>query len=606
MSFQDLRLASKVWLSATLIMLGMVLVVGFTAVQAASNRAESSVALDKLNTRVKAAMRWAALSQTNAARTQALMLSADPALEAGLKEAMADTSAQISKIQQAIEAEDLTTQDRDQLKTIATNRKAVLEARATAMQQRTEGLPEASTATIATVFQSAMAVYQESQRNFVVLQEQQFEASQASDAERARRMILLSSGLMALLVLCILAGTAWLIRSIRQPLLAANDLAARIAQGDLSMHIDTSRGDEFGDLMKSLASMNASLGTMVNQVRHSTDSIATASAEIAQGNNDLAQRTEQTSGNLQSTASSMDHLTQTVQIGADNARQASTLAANASNVAQRGGQVVQQVVSTMQDINVSSRKIADIIGVIDGIAFQTNILALNAAVEAARAGEQGRGFAVVASEVRSLAQRSAEAAKEIKTLINTSVDKVASGTQQVSDAGATMEDIVQSVRKVADVIGEITAASGEQSSQISGINQAIGGLDQMTQQNAALVEQSAAAAESLRDQAEQLARAVAVFKTSHSLSAIPQNPTRNITPRPQALAYKRPTALARPQAKAALPGGFAAKKLAAPARAPASRPAAAPPTLTKPVSVKPGVALKPAAPKPAADEWETF
>ncbi|OQW89498.1 MAG: methyl-accepting chemotaxis protein [Rhodoferax ferrireducens] len=608
MNLQNLRLASKLWLSTGLIVLGIALVVGYTALQSVSDRAQSAVELDKLNVRVKEAMRWAALSQSNSARTQALMLSADPALEAGLKDVIAETSAQISKIQKAIEAEDLTAQDRNQLKAIATNRKAVLDARAIAMKQRAEGLQEESVATIGTVFQPAMDAYQKSQRDFVAMQEQSFESTRARYAERAKNLILMASGLMLLLLLLIVAGAAWLIRSIRHPLTVANELAAKIAQGDLSMTIDTTRGDEFGDLMKSLARMSASLGAMVNQVRQSTDSIATASAEIAQGNNDLAHRTEQTSGNLQSTASSMDHLTQTVQISADNARQASTLAANASNVAQRGGQVVQQVVTTMEDINTSSRKIADIIGVIDGIAFQTNILALNAAVEAARAGEQGRGFAVVASEVRSLAQRSAEAAKEIKMLINTSVDKVASGTQLVSDAGATMNDIVSSVRKVADVIGEITSASGLQSAEISGINQAIGGLDQMTQQNAALVEQSAAAAESLRDQADQLARAVAVFKTDgRALATMPQRPTRDITPRPQALAYKRPTALARPQAKAALPSAPAAKKLAAPIKAAGGRPMANPPTLTKPVSVKPGVALKPAPAKAAAEsDWETF
>jgi methyl-accepting chemotaxis protein len=211
----------------------------------------------------------------------------------------------------------------------------------------------------------------------------------------------------------------------------------------------------------------------------------------------------------------MDHLTGTVQHSADNARQASQLAANASHVAQRGGEVVNQVVSTMQQIDASSKKIADIISVIDGIAFQTNILALNAAVEAARAGEQGRGFAVVASEVRSLAGRSAEAAKEIKSLIVTSVEKVETGTQLVTDAGRTMDDIVQSVRRVADVIGEITAAATEQSSGIAGVNQSIGDLDQMTQQNAALVEESAAAAESLREQAERLKQVVAVFKIDH-------------------------------------------------------------------------------------------
>lgn len=607
MNLQNLRLASKLWLSTLLIVLGIVLVVGFTAMRSASDRSASTAALDKLNERVKQSIRWAGLTQTNAARSQAVLLSSDPVVELGLKDAIAGTSAEIGKIQKAIEAEDLTAADRNQLETIANNRKKVLETRAQAMKLRADGIPEEVTTTVNTLYLPAMEAYQKSQRDFVAMQEQSYEATRANFAQRAKELIMIASGLMLFLVLGILVGSALLIRSIRQPLTQANMLAASIAKGDLSMQIDTSRGDEFGDLMKSLASMNASLGQMVNQVRYSTDSIANASNEIAVGNNDLAQRTEQTSSNLQSTASSMDHLTQTVQVSADNARQASTLAATASAVAERGGAVVRQVVTTMEEINVSSRKIADIIGVIDSIAFQTNILALNAAVEAARAGEQGRGFAVVASEVRSLAQRSAEAAKEIKMLINTSVDKVASGTQLVSDAGVTMNDIVQSVRKVADVIGEITAASGEQSAGISEINGAIGNLDQMTQQNAALVEQSAAAAESLRDQADQLARAVAVFKTSGSgLTKMPQHPPRDITPRPQQVAYRRPAQLPAAKARPALAARPAARQLG-------SAPKAVTPKTTGPGPLN-RLALKSSAPAsapaksaPVADsDWETF
>ena len=593
MNLQNLRLTSKLWLSVLLIVLALLAVVGYTGYRTAADRIESEQVLSQLNKRVKAALQWASLSQTNAARTQALMLSADPALEAGLKEAMTDTSAQISKIQKAIEAEQLTPVDTSLLQTIAANRKKVLEARAIAVKTRSEGQLEEAAKLTKEIFQPAMATYQQSQRDFVTLQEKAFLASEEEFARRAQNLIYLTGAMMLLLVTGILFGAAWLIRSIRQPLGTANDLAAKIAQGDLSMHIDTTRGDEFGDLMKSLSSMNASLGTMVNQVRHSTDSIATASSEIAQGNNDLAQRTEQTSGNLQATASSMDHLTQTVQLSADSARQASSLAATASSVAERGGVVGRQVVSTMEEINDSSRKISDIIGVIDGIAFQTNILALNAAVEAARAGEQGRGFAVVASEVRSLAQRSAEAAKEIKMLINTSVDKVASGTQLVSDAGITMTDIVHSVRKVADVIGEITAASGEQSTEILGINQAIGNLDQMTQQNAALVEESAAAAESLRDQAEQLAQAVAVFKTDgHALGMAHRSP-KDLTPRAQPLGHT--TA-----------GSAGAKKLS-PAVKPALAKSTAPVKAASPAASAGAPARLPAkASASEGSDWETF
>ncbi len=397
---------------------------------------------------------------------------------------------------------------------IADLRKNVIALRDKARSVKADGKQDDAMQILNSQYLPTMAAYLAAQRELVAMQERRVVDVQAETEERRQaNSVGILLGLLVVVVL-IVTGTLWLVRSIRDPLDQANGLAERIAKGDLSSSISTRREDEFGRLLRSLATMNESLGRMVSEVRVSTDNIATASAEIASGNNDLAQRTEQTSSNLQSTASSMDALTATVQHSTENARQASGLAASASTVAQRGGTVVTQVVSTMQEIDASSKKIADIIGVIDGIAFQTNILALNAAVEAARAGEQGRGFAVVASEVRSLAQRSASAAREIKTLIDTSVAKVESGTRLVTDAGATMEEIVQSVRRVADVINEITSAANAQSSGIAGVNEAIGSLDQMTQQNAALVEQSAAAAESLREQADRMKSAVAVFRVS--------------------------------------------------------------------------------------------
>lgn len=303
--------------------------------------------------------------------------------------------------------------------------------------------------------------------------------------------------------------------SICQPIERAEQIAKAIAQGDLTdHHIAANGNDETARLLRSLADMQQSLSRLVGQVRQSTDSISTASTEIATGNQDLSARTEQTASNLQRAASSMDQLTNTVRQTADASRQANQLASSAGEVAARGGAVVSQVVSTMNDINASSKKISDIISVIDGIAFQTNILALNAAVEAARAGEQGRGFAVVASEVRSLAGRSAEAAREIKSLIGASVERIETGSRLVTDAGQTMTDIVSSVQRVSDIIGEITAAAAEQSHGIGEVNTSVLQLDQMTQQNAALVEQSAAAAESLREQAERLAEVVSTFKLS--------------------------------------------------------------------------------------------
>ena len=351
--------------------------------------------------------------------------------------------------------------------------------------------------------------------------EQMQEARQGVDSLAATMSGLI--GVALVLALAVLIPLTTLsVRSITRSLAQARDLAERIAGGDLSRDTQALNHDEVGQLVTAMGRMQQSLRGLVRQVQDAAGNISTASSEIATGNHDLSQRTEQTAANLEEAASSMEMLTSTVQQSAQASRQASDFASSAAEVAARGGAVVSQVVSTMDQITTSSRKIADITGVIDSIAFQTNILALNAAVEAARAGEQGRGFAVVASEVRSLAQRSAGAAKEIKELIGSSVERVEDGSRFVSQAGQTMTEIVGSVRRVSGIIHEITASAAEQSDNIGHISQSVTQLDQMTQQNAALVEQSTAASESLREQALQLTRAVSQFKLHDGAAASAQ------------------------------------------------------------------------------------
>jgi methyl-accepting chemotaxis protein len=344
-----------------------------------------------------------------------------------------------------------------------------------------------------------------------------------------------------------MALALWIARIVSAPLQEAVSVATAVAGGDLTRTIAVESACETGQLMGALRDMNGNLQRLVSEVRGGTDTIATASAQIAAGNQDLSSRTEEQASSLEETASSMEELTSTVKQNADNARQANQLAQSASGIAVKGGEVVGQVVGTMSSINESSRKIVDIISVIDGIAFQTNILALNAAVEAARAGEQGRGFAVVASEVRNLAHRSAAAAKDIKLLISDSVEKVEAGSQLVDQAGTTMNEIVSSITRVTDIMSEITSASAEQSDGIEQVNVAITQMDQVTQQNAALVEQAAAAAESMQEQAARLSEVVGIFKLGGAamaapvaLASAPRKPLAAPAPARVALAPKKP------------------------------------------------------------------
>ena len=353
-------------------------------------------------------------------------------------------------------------------------------------------------------------------------------AKKAEEAYVSGRNLMVGAMLIGILI-AVVAAT-YITRSITQPLSEALHVAGNVATGDLTAQIQNNSRDEIGQLLQAMKAMQESLVSVVSNVRSGSESVATASAEIAQGNHDLSARTEQQASALEQTAASMEELGSTVKQNADSARQANQLAMNASTVAIQGGEVVGQVVETMKGINESSRKIADIISVIDGIAFQTNILALNAAVEAARAGEQGRGFAVVASEVRSLAGRSAEAAKEIKSLISASVERVEQGTALVDKAGSTMTEVVSSIRRVTDIMGEISAASSEQSSGVSQVGEAVGQMDQATQQNAALVEQMAAAASSLKSQAGELVQTVAFFKLTATDQSHSQRPQQSYSP----------------------------------------------------------------------------
>ena len=512
-------------------LLVMLLMIAGTSIWRMHAAAEATDTLVKTSLRDERLLAdWRKAIELNAVRATASLRSTDPVAGKELAADMAASSARAEVIQNGFVASAADPAMKALLVTLMDTRKAYTGSRKVALQAKEAGdqpgaLGHFETDTRPKLGAYLAAIQKMTERQATIIDDEA--AAIAMQYSRNRTLLL------AVSALAVLAGIGFgiaLTRGITRPLAEAVALANRVAAGDLSSRIVSSSRDETGVLIAALGRMNDSLAGLVSQVRSGSETIATASREIAAGNLDLSSRTEQQASSLEETASSMEELTSTVKQNADNARQANGLAATASSVATQGGAVVAQVVETMGAIDASSKKIVDIISVIDGIAFQTNILALNAAVEAARAGEQGRGFAVVATEVRSLAQKSAAAAREIKNLIGDSVEKVGTGTRLVAQAGTTMREVVSSVQRVTDIMAEISAASHEQSAGIEQVNQAIAQMDQVTQQNAALVEQAAAAAESLQDQAAGLSSLVGTFQLAGQEAA-------HATPRQQ-LAYK--------------------------------------------------------------------
>jgi methyl-accepting chemotaxis protein len=463
----------------------------------------------------RAATDWLRLTTASVQRTAAIAKSTDPSLLDYFAAVSAAGVQQASVMQKRVEAKMDLPEERQLFDKVGELRKKFAASRDDLYRLKAAGDTPGATRFFTENFEPLSREYITAVQAMTDMQRAQVDAA-AKHSEQLRDQT--TTLLLACCVISLVIGVSlsfYLARSITRPLGRAEAMADSIARMDLTDKALTHyASDETGHLLRSIDTMRSALTHSLHEVRSVVDSISTASTQIASGNQDLSSRTEQTASNLQETASSIEQLTGTVRQSADSASQANQLASSAAQVAERGGEVMSKVVETMEDINSSSKRISDIISVIDGIAFQTNILALNAAVEAARAGEQGRGFAVVASEVRSLAQRSANAAKEIKGLIGMSVDKVEVGTRLVQDAGATMAEIVASVQRVTDIIGEITAAASEQSEGIGQVNSAVGQLDQMTQQNAALVEESAAAAESLKEQSVRLSGVVATFRLS--------------------------------------------------------------------------------------------
>ena len=478
---------------------------------------------------------WQRVVEVNAARTTAAWLASDAAAEQAIDAQMKASSARATQIQEKLVEVLQEPLVKGQLAEVLATRAAYVAARAKVFKDKAAGALESAKQVYGQDMAGKREAYLAALATLSVTERKVLDdtAAQISAQYQSGRTLLVALGALAILIG---AGFALAItRSITGPIGAAVRVAEAVSKGDLTSDIVVASSDETGKLMSALKTMNDNLVDIVDQVRSGTDTISTASREIADGNMDLSSRTEQQASALEETASSMEQLTATVKFNADNARQANQLAISASQVASKGGTVVSEVVATMGSIIDSSRRIVDIISVIDGIAFQTNILALNAAVEAARAGEQGRGFAVVASEVRNLAQRSAAAAKEIKTLIGDSVDKVETGSRLVDEAGKTMAEVVASIARVTSIMNDISTASDEQRDGIGQVNQAITQMDTATQQNAALVEQAAAAAASMQAQSARLSEVVGVFKLKR-LAA----PPRTAAPAPARAPARRP------------------------------------------------------------------
>ncbi|MFO1325780.1 MAG: methyl-accepting chemotaxis protein [Rubrivivax sp.] len=590
MFLQRLRIRARLLtaFAVVLVLAAATAAVGVWKLGSSSDAARQMMADPLIKERL--AQEWFRNITAGVKRTTALAKSSDTTLDAvfaeEIKATTARTNAVFAKLGELADPEEKAMLDKS-----AELRKVFLGARQQVLDAKAAGKTADAERLFANEFTRSANVYLDSVQAFLDLQMKTIDGigEQLTRQSADGRVLLAGLGALTLLVGAVLAFV--IAGSVTRPVDQALAVARAVAAGDLSPRGERPQGDdELAGLLRALDDMRARLGELVSQVRTGVSSVGSASQEIASGNADLSQRTEQTASNLQQTASSIVQLTGAVKQSADAASQANQLATSAASVAQRGGEVVSQVVSTMEEINASSRKISDIIGTIDGIAFQTNILALNAAVEAARAGEQGRGFAVVAAEVRSLAQRSASAAREIKALIGASVERVEAGSKLVSDAGGTMSEIVASVQRVSDIIAEISAATHEQSQGIGQVNASVSQLDQMTQQNAALVEESAAAAQSLRDQASRLTDVVSSFRLD--AEAPVHLPAQTA---PVHLSAELAPVHKAPQAATSAPV----------LRAPAPSPRTAPAPAARRSAPAPA-APAPAASADASEEWTTF